>query len=655
MIDSTARAPRFDGDSAAPAYVWAPPHKPVAVTLPLGVIAELERAAVESFRSISSRGSEIGGLMFGAVAAGAPVTVKVESFEPVECDYTSGPLYRLSDAELTRLDRVIEQRAASGSRVVGFYRSHTRKGLSLDPSDLALFESRFTEPHHFALLIRPAAAKPSTAGIFIRENGVVHGEASCLEFPFRSTLSDGAKPAGSLYDGAVAGPRSVAAVPATPRPATRAQIVPIASRREVAAELPAPAPLAAAEPVVADPPPPAAPEPEVAPPVVEAKTAATPAAVAPVVPTPEPPKTVEPEPVAAVVKSVPAAVLDGEPVKTGSSKLLWIALGAIASVVLCVGFVLSSGMLHRGKPTIPANQDTSPLALRVDRNAGDIVLTWNRDSDAIRKASRAVLSINDGPQQENVNMDLAQLRNGSIVYTPASADVVFRMEVMGTDQAKTVSESVRVLRTRPSPMPEPGAEQPQSAAAPAPTPASGADAPAAPSEEEKPVALAQASKPFHADSLAQRLRPASPADIPDTPAVGGVPVATPGVNLGSILSTQAPLPAPAPAVPAASAPVSVEQKTAPSGGQIVQAQLIKHRDPEYPRMARETGAGGLVELIATVGADGRVKAVKVVKGHPLLRQAAADAVKGWLYKPTLLNGVPVESQMQVSLNFKAER
>ena len=52
-------------------------------------------------------------------------------------------------------------------------------------------------------------------------------------------------------------------------------------------------------------------------------------------------------------------------------------------------------------------------------------------------------------------MDLSQLRGaGSISYSPASSDVVFRMEVTGPDQAKTASESVRVLRTRPSPLEE---------------------------------------------------------------------------------------------------------------------------------------------------------------------------------------------------------
>ena len=89
--------------------------------------------------------------------------------------------------------------------------------------------------------------------------------------------------------------------------------------------------------------------------------------------------------------------------------------------------------------------------------------------------------------------------------------------------------------------------------------------------------------------------------------------------------------------------------------QIQQAQLIRRKDPEYPRLAKEAGARGTVELIATVGADGKVKSVKIMKGHPLLQRAAVDAVMQWLYRPTILNGVPVETQTQIFLNFVGDR
>src|SRR5690349_4059478 len=100
MTDSTARASRYSSQAAAPSYHWAPPQKPVSVALPFTLIEQLERAAVESFRSLSSRGSEIGGLLFGSVQPGSPMVVQIESYQPIECDYSSGPLYRLNAADL---------------------------------------------------------------------------------------------------------------------------------------------------------------------------------------------------------------------------------------------------------------------------------------------------------------------------------------------------------------------------------------------------------------------------------------------------------------------------------------------------------------------------------------------------------------------------
>jgi len=56
-------------------------------------------------------------------------------------------------------------------------------------------------------------------------------------------------------------------------------------------------------------------------------------------------------------------------------------------------------------------------------------------------------------------------------------------------------------------------------------------------------------------------------------------------------------------------------------------------------------------LEATIGTDGKVVAVKVISGHPLLVQAAKAAVMQWRYRPTLLDGQPVENTRQITLSF----
>ena len=54
---------------------------------------------------------------------------------------------------------------------------------------------------------------------------------------------------------------------------------------------------------------------------------------------------------------------------------------------------------------------------------------------------------------------------------------------------------------------------------------------------------------------------------------------------------------------------------------------------------------------ALIGKDGRVLDLTAVSGHPLLVQAAKDAVMQWVYKPTLLNGDPVEVSTEIDVNF----
>jgi len=60
-----------------------------------------------------------------------------------------------------------------------------------------------------------------------------------------------------------------------------------------------------------------------------------------------------------------------------------------------------------------------------------------------------------------------------------------------------------------------------------------------------------------------------------------------------------------------------------------------------------------VEFTAIIGKDGRIKELQQVpgKGHPLLVGAAMEAVKQWVYKPTMLNGEPVEVQTTIDVNF----
>jgi TonB family protein len=81
------------------------------------------------------------------------------------------------------------------------------------------------------------------------------------------------------------------------------------------------------------------------------------------------------------------------------------------------------------------------------------------------------------------------------------------------------------------------------------------------------------------------------------------------------------------------------------------AKLIKKVEPAYPPLARQTRISGTVRLHAIIGKDGAVQEVEVVSGHPLLIQAAMNAVKQWVYQPTLLDGKPVKVDTTVDVIF----
>lgn len=90
------------------------------------------------------------------------------------------------------------------------------------------------------------------------------------------------------------------------------------------------------------------------------------------------------------------------------------------------------------------------------------------------------------------------------------------------------------------------------------------------------------------------------------------------------------------------------------GGRVQAAKLISHVDPIYPNIARQARISGTVELAVTIAPDGHIQDAKVLSGHPLLRQAALDAVIQWVYAPTLLNGQPVAVSTTIDVTFSLQ-
>ena len=210
----------------------------------------------------------------------------------------------------------------------------------------------------------------------------------------------------------------------------------------------------------------------------------------------------------------------------------------------------------------------------------------------------------------------------SIIAHVVLFGAVIIIPLMATDVLPTPPSMMAFVGAPPTPPPPP--PPPPSAAPPPKTPTPIANPNAAPIEAPKQI-------------------------VPETPSVGvsegvpgGVEGGVPGGVMGGVVGGLPEAPPPPPPPP--QAPVRV-------GGAIKQPTKLKNVPPVYPPIAQSARVQGVVIIEATIGADGKVKDAKVLRSIPLLDQAALDAVKQWVFTPTLLNNVPVPVIMTVTVNF----
>ncbi|HKQ75221.1 MAG TPA: TonB family protein [Blastocatellia bacterium] len=102
--------------------------------------------------------------------------------------------------------------------------------------------------------------------------------------------------------------------------------------------------------------------------------------------------------------------------------------------------------------------------------------------------------------------------------------------------------------------------------------------------------------------------------------------------------------------PSASANGDAPKKITVSGG-VLQGNAVKKVQPPYPPIAKAAKASGAVQVQVLIGETGEVIDATVIGGHPLLRDAALQAARQWVFKPTELSGVPVKVQGILTFNF----
>jgi periplasmic protein TonB len=104
----------------------------------------------------------------------------------------------------------------------------------------------------------------------------------------------------------------------------------------------------------------------------------------------------------------------------------------------------------------------------------------------------------------------------------------------------------------------------------------------------------------------------------------------------------------APALPAAPPP-SVSRAFRTSS--MLEGSLIRRVQPVYPPLARTAHVQGSVLVYALISKAGTMENVHAISGHPMLVQAAIDAVSQWRYRPYILNSEPIEVETQITVNF----
>jgi TonB family protein len=96
----------------------------------------------------------------------------------------------------------------------------------------------------------------------------------------------------------------------------------------------------------------------------------------------------------------------------------------------------------------------------------------------------------------------------------------------------------------------------------------------------------------------------------------------------------------------------IQNQAATRISHVQKPRLIKKVEPIYPHPALISRTQGRVIVEAVTDIYGKVIKTTVISGHPLLKPAAVQAVRQWVYEPYIIDGIPKPVIFTVSVNFK---
>ena len=290
------------------------------------------------------------------------------------------------------------------------------------------------------------------------------------------------------------------------------------------------------------------------------------------------------------------------------------------------------------KDNVPSQvQVEPPLQVRVEPLGNGLIdVRWNPQSASIAQARDGRLVITEHNRQpRTLALEAEQLKTGHLTYQSAAESVEFDLEVVDRSGAIT-KESILALQapiSSPQSTRIPDQTQRGNTATPDVQNVANLVTPDVPQLSQPKI------RPFIPPTAQHNTEQRAFIDAPPTLTNGLARLPAVGVPLS-----------PAVILPPPKKDGPVERQVRVESN-IVAANLIKKVIPTYPQIAKSAHIQGTVRFTAHIGKDGRILNLTFTSGPPVLVEPASAAVKQWVYRPTLLNGEPVEVITQIDVNF----
>lgn len=613
---------------------WNHPRRGIQICMDAQSVRQL---SADSLRHLKAeQPSEIGGILWGNIRSTGHNSLAIELIPQVIS--SQAQLFNTEEADARNLVSALTGPPRNGLRVVGYFRSHIRERLCLSRQDEILIQHHLRDPDAIFLIIRPFQAGICMAGFFFWENGRLQTDVSDLEIPF-GLPSDNESATLHSDHGQISSFRNLAGNLETNYRAERNSTL----GRES--------------------------------PGVDA-----PGTKSNLFQTPEPSHLQTPlnrlQEVAQSRDSQSVPTKDPSGSNRRIPSLSWksaLALGLTVIACLALYFAFVKYKSYTSVSASGLAKTKVGLQVKV-APAGQIDISWDQSSAEMRKAQGATLTIIDGGEHRELNIDKDQLCSSKLTYYPNSDDVQLSLAVH-LDATRSISESVRVLapdtnssRTVADTLlgpstsltgPEPigpirqrsSSRRIQTSAIPAPPPSRAAIR----TSPESPTAKTNfAQLPLHPDRppasrpVRPKAYPPAPLKLSDSsnsslPEIGATFAAfpfPPKPEFRVADSTPKPVVAP-PAIPA-----------------YVSARPLKQVKPNkdlfsYSNSFRPT----TITVQVRINERGHVVGAHLIGNDSgndaILAASSIAAAKQWIFTPATLHGKPVSSDHTILFRFRA--